>query len=106
MSGYVPFNSPVVAGMLMKNPTLWQTLFWQWLNQSHNAGVNYANRNASKPTQLSKFVTGYACAVTAAVSISLGLNWFLRKTTIFKPNVKAIMQRVIPLVNMRVLLNG
>ena len=48
MSGYVPFNSPILAGLLMPNPSLAQTVFWQWLNQSHNACVNYANRNATK----------------------------------------------------------
>ena len=48
MSGYVPFNAPVVAGLLIPNPTIAQTIFWQWLNQSHNACVNYANRNVSK----------------------------------------------------------
>ena len=51
MSGYVPFNSPILAGLLMPNPTLVQTVFWQWLNQSHNACVNYANRNATKVTK-------------------------------------------------------
>lgn len=48
MSGYVPFNSPILAGLLMPSPTMAQTIFWQWLNQSHNACVNYANRNATK----------------------------------------------------------
>lgn len=52
MSGYVPFNSPIVAGMLMKNPTTAQIVFWQWINQSHNACVNFANRNATKVIKL------------------------------------------------------
>ena len=48
MAGYVPFNTPIIAGLLMKNPSMPQVLFWQWLNQTHNACVNYANRNATK----------------------------------------------------------
>ena len=51
MSGYIPFNAPILAGLLMNNPTIPQLIFWQWLNQSHNACVNYANRNASKVNQ-------------------------------------------------------
>ncbi|XP_029113528.1 sideroflexin-5a isoform X3 [Scleropages formosus] len=48
MSGYVPFGTPIVVGLLLPNQTLGSTVFWQWLNQSHNACVNYCNRNASK----------------------------------------------------------
>ena len=59
MSGYVPFNSPILAGLLMPNPTLAQSVFWQWLNQSHNACVNYANRNASKVQEKHK-ITMYS----------------------------------------------
>ncbi|PNJ79386.1 SFXN5 isoform 4, partial [Pongo abelii] len=40
-----------------------------WLNQSHNACVNYANRNATKPSPASKFIQGYLGAVISAVSI-------------------------------------
>ena len=47
MSGFVPFGWITVTGMLLPNPS-WPTLiFWQWMNQSHNACVNYANRNAT-----------------------------------------------------------
>lgn len=47
MSGFVPFGSPMVVGLLLPNQTIASTIFWQWINQSHNACVNYANRNAT-----------------------------------------------------------
>uniref|UniRef100_W5MSN4 Sidoreflexin n=1 Tax=Lepisosteus oculatus TaxID=7918 RepID=W5MSN4_LEPOC len=71
MSGYVPFGTPIVVGLLLPNQTLASTVFWQWLNQSHNACVNFANRNATKPTPVSRFLQGYAGAVTSAVSIAI-----------------------------------
>uniref|UniRef100_A0A8C9NTM1 Sideroflexin 5 n=1 Tax=Serinus canaria TaxID=9135 RepID=A0A8C9NTM1_SERCA len=70
MSGYIPFGTPIVVGLLLPNQTLASTVFWQWLNQSHNACVNYANRNASKPSPTSKFIQGYLGAVISAVSIA------------------------------------
>jgi hypothetical protein len=37
-----------VVGLLLPNHTYKSMIFWQWINQSHNAAVNYANRNATK----------------------------------------------------------
>ncbi|XP_074677866.1 sideroflexin-5 isoform X7 [Strix aluco] len=71
MSGYIPFGTPIVVGLLLPNQTLASTVFWQWLNQSHNACVNYANRNATKPSPTSKFIQGYLGAVISAVSIAV-----------------------------------
>ena len=48
MSGFVPFGTPICVGLLLPNQTFLSTTFWQWLNQSHNAGVNYSNRNATQ----------------------------------------------------------
>ncbi|XP_060040856.1 sideroflexin-5, partial [Erinaceus europaeus] len=76
MSGYIPFGTPIVVGLLLPNQTLASTVFWQWLNQSHNACVNYANRNATKPSPASKFIQGYLGAVISAVSIAVS-NSFL-----------------------------
>lgn len=96
MSGFVPFGSPIVVGLLLPNPTLRQTIFWQWLNQSHNAGVNYSNRNASKHTPVSKFVTGYVGAVTSAVGIAVGLSVFIKKSSGLSPSMKLIVQKFVP----------
>uniref|UniRef100_A0A671WQ77 Sideroflexin 5b n=1 Tax=Sparus aurata TaxID=8175 RepID=A0A671WQ77_SPAAU len=80
MSGYVPFGTPIVS----------------WLNQSHNACVNYANRNATKPTPTSKFLQGYVGAVTSAVSIAVGLNVLIQKANKLSPATRMIIQRLVP----------
>uniref|UniRef100_A0A3Q4ALM2 Uncharacterized protein n=1 Tax=Mola mola TaxID=94237 RepID=A0A3Q4ALM2_MOLML len=81
MSGYVPFGTPIVS---------------LWLNQSHNACVNYANRNATKPTPTSKFLQGYAGAVTSAVSLAVGLNVLIEKANRLSPATRRIIQRLVP----------
>ncbi|XP_063765575.1 sideroflexin-5a isoform X2 [Eleginops maclovinus] len=96
MSGFIPFGTPVVVGLLLPNQTLVSTIFWQWLNQSHNACVNYSNRNASKPAPASKFFQGYLGAVTSAVSIAVGLNALIQKSSRFSPTTRLLVQRFIP----------
>lgn len=96
MSGFVPFGTPFIVGMLLPNPTIPKTIIWQWLNQSHNACVNYANRNASKPTPLHRFIIGYFGAVTSAVSIAVGLSFLIKKANRFTPATKMLIQRFVP----------
>ena len=57
MSGYVPFGTVTVIGMLIPGASVKQVIFWQAINQTHNACVNYANRNASKPTPFNRYVS-------------------------------------------------
>ncbi|TKS87242.1 Sideroflexin-5 [Collichthys lucidus] len=96
MSGFIPFGTPVVVGLLLPNQTLASTIFWQWLNQSHNACVNYSNRNASQPAPVSKFVQGYLGAVTSAVSIAVGLNVLIQRAGRLSPSRRLLVQRFIP----------
>ncbi|XP_078587395.1 sideroflexin-5-like isoform X1 [Branchiostoma floridae x Branchiostoma japonicum] len=96
MSGFVPFGTPIVVGLLLPNQTMVTTIFWQWLNQTHNACVNYANRNATKPTPVSRFVQGYLGAVTSAVGIAVGLNVLVKKARRFSPTTRMVVQRFIP----------
>lgn len=97
MSGFVPFNTPIMAGLLMPNPSVAAVLFFQCLNQTHCAFINYANRNATKPTKMINVVQGYTGAVTAAASIAVGLNVVLRKADNVRPFIKNILQRVAPI---------
>lgn len=56
MSGFILFNTPILFGVLMTKQTPMNIIFFQWLNQSYNAGLNYGNRNASSPyTSTGKF---------------------------------------------------
>uniref|UniRef100_A0A8C7ECK1 Sideroflexin 5 n=1 Tax=Nothoprocta perdicaria TaxID=30464 RepID=A0A8C7ECK1_NOTPE len=68
----------------------------QWLNQSHNACVNYANRNATKPSPTSKFIQGYLGAVISAVSIAVGLNVLIQRANKFTPATRLLIQRFVP----------
>lgn len=47
MSGFMIFNTPILFGVLMTKQTPLNIMFFQWMNQSYNAGLNYGNRNAS-----------------------------------------------------------
>jgi tricarboxylate carrier len=96
MSGFAPFGTVTVTGLLLPNQTLYQMIFWQWLNQSHNACVNYANRNATKPVPTRRFVEGYVAAVTAACCIAVGLNGLLQRAGSWSPHTKMVVQRFIP----------
>ncbi|TRY58593.1 hypothetical protein DNTS_015175, partial [Danionella cerebrum] len=96
IGGFVPFGTPVVVGLLLPNQTLASTIFWQWLNQSHNACVNYCNRNATKPTPKSTFFQGYLGAVSSAVSIAVGLNVLIKRAERFSPATRVLVQRFIP----------
>lgn len=49
-------------------------IFWQWLNQSYNAGFNYANRNATVPVDMASLAASYGVATSVACGMSWGLG--------------------------------
>ncbi|XP_056281621.1 sideroflexin-5a isoform X4 [Pseudoliparis swirei] len=77
MSGFNPFGTPVVVGLLLPNQTLASTIFWQ-------------------PAPVSKFFLGYVGAVTSAVSIAVGLNVLIQRAGRFSPTTRLLVQRFIP----------
>ena len=72
LSGFVPFNFPIVFAVLfIRNQTPVFNAFMQVLNQTYNAGINYGNRNASSTYTTKDLGRGYLGAVTVSVSIAL-----------------------------------
>jgi hypothetical protein len=73
MSTFMPSNLPITAGMLLSGPGAAQ-IFWQWANQSYNAGFNYANRNATVPMDTKALALSYGVATGVACGMSYGLG--------------------------------
>lgn len=65
------------------NTNLYRTVpavvFWQFVNQSFNALVNYTNRNANSPITTTQLGIAYVSATSAALVASLGYKSYLQK---------------------------
>jgi len=78
MSGYVPYNGPICVAMVAAQSTP-ALLFCSWLNQSHNAMVNYFNRNAASEMTNATLATSYAAAVGSSLTVAFGLATFVQR---------------------------
>ncbi|XP_074815540.1 sideroflexin-2 isoform X2 [Natator depressus] len=54
-------------------------VFWQWVNQSFNALVNYTNRNAACPISLTQIGVAYVSATSTALVTAVGLNLYTKR---------------------------
>lgn len=51
----------------------------------------------TKPANTTKFLQGYGSAVTAAISLGVGLNLGIKKASFFSPAMKSMLLRYTPL---------
>ncbi|XP_063982427.1 sideroflexin-2 [Diachasmimorpha longicaudata] len=79
MSFQVPGGMAVTGAMLQFYRTTTAVVFWQWVNQSFNALVNYTNRNANSPITEKQLATAYISATAAAMLTAMGCKSFWAK---------------------------
>mmetsp|Transcript_22345 Transcript_22345/g.27454 ORF Transcript_22345/g.27454 Transcript_22345/m.27454 type:complete len:173 (+) Transcript_22345:416-934(+) len=67
-------NIPIAFGFVFAAPTPLNTIFFQWLNQTYNASLNYANRNASSNYKAGDIALSYTVATSSAIGVGLGIR--------------------------------
>ncbi|XP_076240437.1 sideroflexin 2 [Calliopsis andreniformis] len=90
MSFQVPGGMAITGAMLQFYKTNTAVVFWQWVNQSFNALVNYTNRNANSPTTELQLGVAYVSATTAAMLTAIGCKSFWSK------RANPLMARYVP----------
>lgn len=90
MSFQVPANMLITGTMLQFYKTIPQVIFWQWVNQSYNAFVNFTNRNANSVVTKKQLISAYIMATASALLTAIFLKLYWAK------NSNVNLQRYIP----------
>jgi len=96
MSAFVPWNIPICLGMLTST-SVPGTIFFQWLNQSYNSAVNYANRSGAEMTT-SQIGSSYAIATTTACSLGMGLRHLVNNGPLPLRRMNALAPGLVPYI--------
>ena len=81
MSSFLPLNLPISFGLIITPPTPFNTVLWQWINQTYNAQCNYGNRNASSEYTAKTVFRSYMAACAASISVALLSRMFVSRWT-------------------------
>ena len=77
LSSFLPCNIPISFGFIIAAPTPFNTIFWQWINQTYNASMNYGNRNATSLYTTQDILQSYSVAVGSSIIVALGIRKML-----------------------------
>lgn len=90
MSFQVPGGMIITGAMLQFYRTSTAVVFWQWVNQSFNALVNFTNRNAKSETSTTQLGVAYVSATASAMLTALGCKAYWQKAA------SPFIQRYVP----------
>ncbi|XP_048001707.1 sideroflexin-1-3 isoform X4 [Leguminivora glycinivorella] len=74
MAAQAPMNTLITGCMITFYKTNAATMFWQWINQTFNALVNYTNRSGTAPISKSQLLASYCAACGGAMGTAFYLN--------------------------------
>ncbi|KAL8187415.1 UNVERIFIED_CONTAM: Sideroflexin-2 [Gekko kuhli] len=112
MSFQVPGGMAITGFMLQFYRTVPAVVFWQWVNQSFNAIVNFTNRNAASPISVKQIGVAYVTATSTALATAVGLNLYTKRAPTLVARwvpfaaVAAANCVNIPLMRQQELING
>lgn len=90
MSFQLPGGMLITGAMLQWYRTIPAVVFWQWVNQSFNALVNFTNRNAQSPISTTQMGVAYVSATLSAMVTAIGCK------NVFQTKASPILQRYVP----------
>ncbi|EFA77965.1 sideroflexin [Heterostelium album PN500] len=96
MCSFLPINVVICAGLILPNPAIGTTIFWQWINQSYNIALNHANRNASNTMSTQQIFKSYVSAVGISCSLAVGLGYGVNRLKIPSVAVQNGLKMLVP----------